>query len=129
MTAPAPAATSHAREARTDPPGDASMAGSSPRRWTTRRRIGAHPRADNLAVVQLVRDPTVPGRRDLPAAEDAPQPLTGPQIAAVCPTCEVEFDAFTRPAEAAFFAMIHNGLHHAARPVAVVSPPLRPPVA
>jgi hypothetical protein len=80
-------------------------------------------------VVQLVRDHTVPGGRDFRPAGDALRPLATRLIGVVCSTCDVEFDAFSGLAEAAFFAMIHNGLHHAARPVAVVSPPLRPPEA
>jgi hypothetical protein len=57
------------------------------------------------------------------------QPVTASFAAVVCSTCQVEFDAFSGIPEAAFFALIHNGLHHGARPVAVVSPPLSAPQA
>jgi hypothetical protein len=39
----------------------------------------------------------------------------------VCLPCGLDFDAFTRPGEAGYFAAAHNRLHHRGNPVAFVT--------
>ena len=69
--------------------------------------------------LRLVAGDTVPTMRATPAV--AATSGSGGALAAVaCAICQVEFDAFSSTPEAAFFAFIHNGLHHGSRPVAVV---------
>jgi hypothetical protein len=82
--------------------------------------------------VRLVGDRTAPDGSETPAeapvlrSVDTGSANTGsansPLADVVCPTCEVDFDTFSGSAEAAYFALIHNGLHHGTRPVALVSP-------
>jgi hypothetical protein len=71
--------------------------------------------------LRLVGGDTVPAVRANSTV--AATSRSGDAFAALaCSICQVEFDAFASTPEAAFFAFIHNGLHHGSHPVAVVSP-------
>lgn len=124
MTDSQPAEASLDREVRTDVPGHEPGFGTSLRRRATRRRRRARASTDDPPIVRLVGDRTA--SVGVLTARAAAPPSDGPLTEVVCSICCVEFDAFTCLPEATFFAMIHNGLHHGARPVAVASQSPRP---
>lgn len=120
MTDPEPAEASFDRGARSFLAVRRPRLGTSPRRRTARRRDGASPAAVSPAALRLIGGSTVPAMRGI-SAEAATSGSRGAPAVVGCSICQVEFDAFSSIPEAAFFAFVHNGLHHGSRPVAVVS--------
>jgi hypothetical protein len=120
MTDPEPAEASFDRESRTELSVGRRRLGTSPRRRAARRRDRLSLAVVSQPDLRLVGADTVPAVRGNPA--EAATSGSGAALAAVaCSICQVEFDAFSSIPEAAFFAFVHNGLHHGSHPVAAAS--------